>query len=402
MSEMMENVMGEQFTTNALTVVSAKAVSTIIAADPNDILGKLAAKVAAHRPDISTERGRAEMRSLAAQIASAKMDLIRLGKGLTEGWRESTKAVNAECKIIEDRMDALKEQVRAPLTEWENREKNRVAGHEAALAAILEHPEWGRAESSDDIARRLTHLREYPARDWQEFQHRAEAALAAEIARAEHAHTIALRREAEVAELARLRAEADERARQDALRAQAERDARIAKEAAERARLEAEAEAERQRQETLRTAAEERARVEREAAAERERAEVARLAVVREREAAEARALKAEQDRIDAEARAATERDAARQKAEADRIAAAEAADLAQQRAVDAERKRAADAKAAEEAEAARRAANVAHKGKINREALADLVGCGVDEAVGKIILASIIRGEVRHVSVRY
>ena len=35
----------------ALAVIPASQVSTIIAADPNDILGKLAAKVAAHKPD---------------------------------------------------------------------------------------------------------------------------------------------------------------------------------------------------------------------------------------------------------------------------------------------------------------------------------------------------------------
>ena len=36
------------------------------------------------------------------------MDLIRLGKSLTKGWREQTKAVNAECRVIEERMDALR------------------------------------------------------------------------------------------------------------------------------------------------------------------------------------------------------------------------------------------------------------------------------------------------------
>lgn len=136
--------MSEVSDRTALAVIPASAISVIVGADESDILGRLAQRVAAHKPDISTPKGRKEIASLAAEVASSKMGLIRLGKSLTEDWRKSTAAVNAECKVIEDRMDALKAQVRAPLTAFEEAEKARVNGHEQALARIQEPAEFSR------------------------------------------------------------------------------------------------------------------------------------------------------------------------------------------------------------------------------------------------------------------
>ena len=79
--------------------------------------------------------------------------------------------------------------------------------------------------------------------------------------------------------------------------------------------------------------------------------------------------------------------------------------------AVAAEQKRAADTKAAEEAETARRAANRAHRGRINGEALADIVLAmsNVDtgtasqaESIAKAIVTAIAKGEIRNVTIGY
>ncbi|MBL8999402.1 MAG: hypothetical protein JNL44_19280, partial [Gemmatimonadetes bacterium] len=150
-----------------------RSVSVIIAADKNDLLGKLAEKIEAFEPDVSTVQGRKAIASLAAEVASTKMDLIRLGKGLTEGWRKSTAAVNAECKIIEERMDQMKVQVRAPLTAFEDAEKARVAGHETALAAIEALGQFDGNPTADEITQRIALLNDLPDRDWQEFNDRA-------------------------------------------------------------------------------------------------------------------------------------------------------------------------------------------------------------------------------------
>lgn len=421
--------MSEQLTmdapSTALAVIPASAVSTIIAADPDNILGKLAAKVAAHKPDISTPKGRKEIRSLADEIATTKMDLIRLGKGLREDWVKKNKAVLAEEKIIEERMDALKVQVRAPLTAWENREKDRVAGHEAALAEIV-GAGAGTAQgwetlSVEQMRERLSELTADVRRDWEEFGNRAADAMAVATDQITNAIRRRQRADDEAAELAKLRAEAEERARQDAIKTQQERERRIAEEAAARARQDATEQAERGRQETLRAAAEERARVEREAAEERQRAEDARLAIVREREVAEARAAKAEQDRIDAEARAevaqrqaeADRVEAARRAAEASqraaeaaeaaRIAAAEQAERDKAAAVVAEQRRVAAVREAEEAEARRRAENKAHKAKVNNTAVAALMADpGLSLETAKAVVVAIAGGKVPSVRIEY
>ena len=107
--------------------------------------------------DISTARGREEVASLArTKIARSKTALISAGKKLTEDWRKQTAAVNADCKLIETRLDALRDEVRAPLTAWENAEKDRIKAHEAALAAITEGPGYGTVESAAEIQKQLS------------------------------------------------------------------------------------------------------------------------------------------------------------------------------------------------------------------------------------------------------
>lgn len=364
MSETMEN---------ALVVLPASSLPSIIAADKNDILGNLKRELAGYVPDATTVAGRAEIGSKAKKVGTAKAELVRLATMLKEDAKKLTDAVNAERRIVEENCDAIRDRILAPRVEFEQREANRVAEHQRQIAAIAEHPNFGETESSEDLSRRLLHLTNYPTRDWQEFKSRADAALAAEIARTEGLLARALKREAEAAELARLRAEEAERARLQAIRDQEEREARIAAEAAERARVEAE----------RRTA---------EAAAEAERRErEAREQVERERAAAEQRAAKAEADRI-----------AAEQRAERERIEAAEAAERRQAQAVEDERRRVAAEAAAVEAERQRREANVAHKKKINREALTALVACGQTEELGIAVVTAIAKGAVPHVSIGY
>lgn len=337
------------------------------------LLDKIEREVRAVRTDISTPAGRDQVRSLAYKVARSKTALDAMGKGLTDEWRARTDAVNAERRAIRERLDALAEDVRRPLTAWEQAEKDRVAGHERALAAMVEAPGYGQAETSADLSLRLEWLRNQPRRDWQEFAARAADTLAAEIERTERLLVAAQKREAEAAELARLRAEEAERARQEAARQQAEREARIAAEAAERA----------QRQ------AEERAAHAARAAAEQ--AEAERRAAERQRREAEERAARAEAAAAEAERRAEATRVAAAEKAERDRIAA-----------VEAERARVAQAEeAARQAEAAR-AADRAHRGRINKAAADALVALGLPDDLARQVVTAIVAGSVPAVSIRY
>lgn len=78
-------------------------------------------------PDMTTESGRKEIASIAYKVAKSKTYLDNLGKSLTDDWAKKKKAVDSERKRVREELDALKDQVRLPLTDWENAEKERVS-----------------------------------------------------------------------------------------------------------------------------------------------------------------------------------------------------------------------------------------------------------------------------------
>ena len=301
---------------NALALVTRLTPATVFKDNGLDpIIDLIEKEVRATVLDISTPKGRKDIASLAHKVAKSKNGLDEMGKQLVKGWKESAKRVDVERARAWDRLEALQKEVRQPLTEWEDKEKSRIATHEANLAEI-ENSGRFTAENWQSLPieamqDRLTEIqRDKP--DWQEFSARAKIATEAVIATITAAIVKRQSHDAEQAELARLRKEEEERK-------QREHEDRIRAEAAEKARIAAEAEAKRK-------ADAEAARVK----AENEKAEQARLKIQREKDEAEARAAKAESDRIAAEQKAARDRELAKEfalKAERDRIAAAEKAE---------------------------------------------------------------------------
>jgi len=335
------------------------------------ILDGIEAKVRAIPLDGSTAAGREQIRSVAYSVVRTKTLLDTEGKALTEDWRKATGKVNEDRKKLTERLTALAEEVRKPLTDYENKEKARVAAHEEALKELGGLLAILRATGLDAAPASLLeeHLSDFgevhAGRDWEEFSSRAkdlrretsEAMVAKIEARKKH--------EAEQAELARLRAE-------EAERLQRERDERLQKEAAEKQRLESE-----------RKAAQE-------AEAERKRVEAA-----------------AEKVRIENE-RARREQERAVQKAEAEKLAAeakakadVEAAEKRARDAAEAERNRIESERKAKEAADAKRAADKAHIAKIRAEILQDLAPSyesgNADDLVNRLI-----DNQIRHVRVIY
>lgn len=369
-----------------LTVITA--IQAIVPAEffkPNgsdEVLAKLREEVRkqAAALDISTEQNRAALASLAYKVARSKTALDEQGKNLTEDLRKKKGEVDAERRRVWDAMEDLQNEVRKPLTDWENAEKQRVFQHEGALAAIAESADFGMRETSAELRNRLEFLTHFPSRDWQEFKTRAEKAISDEILRTEGLLARAEKREAAIAEAKRL----DEESRERAIK---EREEAAAKAAAERERVLAEQRA----QEAQRAADAERQRIE------------------REKYEAEARAKRAEAERIAAEAQAErlleeaekrriAEEQAAKRRAEE----AAAQAERDIQAAIEAERKRDADARRREAEEAEKRAKNRAHQASVNREILAALVKLGIPEDIGKDVVAAMAKGAIPHVTVGY
>lgn len=365
--------------------------------------------------DISRPADRDRIKSIAHRVSKSKVAMEKLGKSLSDRRKaeiaDEVNAIMVERKRIEAELDALRDKIREPVTAWEKREEDRIAGHEAAITAIDELKYFSQDEMPSGYIRdRLTALDNLPARDWQEFEGRAEMSVS--IVREDLGQKLrfALKREHEAAELARLRAEEAERQRKA-------HEAQIAAVAAENARREAEEKAaaeraaEAARVETERLAQEAAARKEREASAARE-AEI-QAAADREKQAridAENAAKRAEEQRL-ADAKAAEQR-----RADDARIAAAReesakvAAGIEQAAAIERERQRVAKIAADEDAARVKREKDKAHRAKINGEARDAVMSVIAGVYTGSTpaieiateIVKAIARGEIPNVTIGY
>ena len=83
--------------------------------------------------DISTPSGREAIASLAYKVARSKTALDEKGKELVGAIKKQSGEIDAERKRVRDELDALKDEVRKPLTDWEDAEKECVAAHEQEL-----------------------------------------------------------------------------------------------------------------------------------------------------------------------------------------------------------------------------------------------------------------------------
>lgn len=344
------------------------------------IIDRIAKEVAAHVPDTSTAKGRAACVSLAAKVSKSKKPLDDARKALTEEWRTKTAEVNAHWKAAETRLDEIRDAARKPTTDWEKADEERKAKHREALLQF-DADKTSHEMDPEEIQTAIDHVRSIVVDEsWEEFEAMAETAKAGFLDQATKNLQFAQMRVDQAAEIARLKAEAEAREAE----AQREREAR-AKEAAEReAREKAEREA--------------REKAELEAAAEHARI----LEAERQKEREEAEA-KAAQERAEKEAKEREERLAREaEEAEQRRIEAerrhAEALEQAKKDAAEAEAKRIADEKAAEEAEANKRAADAKHRKKIRDEIAEDLKKwVKLDE---QALAVALMEGEIRHVKV--
>lgn len=355
---------------------------------------EIAAREEAQGYSADTTKGRKALRSLAATISSKKAELDRNGKALTEAQREEIKAVNAGRTLAETRLAALRDEIKKPAEDWDIADKARKDRLQAMVDG-LSKGEVDQFWKASDIAIELDRIAAITIdATWEEFEGAAHEAKDATLKDLMAIHDAAETREANDAELAKLRADAAAREESDriaAAKAEVERidaehieTARIAaalaaKEAArkliadeaaakERAALEAAQEAARQ----VEAAKVETARVEREALAIEQAAERERQAAAdREREAADRHAREL--------AQAETDRIAAVQ-AERDRIAAQQQADR--------------EVKAAREA-------NQAHRDKIAKQITAAIRGL---EVAGNLdpedVAAALMANEIPHVEV--
>lgn len=330
------------------------------------ILSAISEEARAFKADISTPAGRKEIASFAYKIARSKTFMDECGKKLGEEAKKTLDIINAERKKIRDTLDALNEEVRKPLTDWEKADEARKAKHQGALIQLN--------KSSQDIAAAwqnftlqqydefLAILQADKLKDWEEYKEDFDTLIVAAEDRITLSRERKVQFDKDQEELAKLRAEKEARDKAEAERLEQER-------IKEQERLNAEAAAREEERKKQEAAQAEAKRLEN----EKRIAEEKEMAIRREKDLAEKRLKEAEEK-------------AAREKEEAV---------LRERKRIDDERK------AAEEAEQ-KRQANLKHRTKINNEVLAALKLVGLDDDMGKKVITAIVSGHVPHTKIVY
>lgn len=302
--------------------------------------------------DYESPKGNKEARSHVYKLRQTKAAVDKARAAEKAASLEYGRKVDAEAKEIIAEIEAMIQVHQQPLDEIEQREKDRVADIQEKMAALREIYQIEPSFSSAAIEARITALKSSVVDDsFGEFQLEAMQHKDSGLQLLESALPAALKREAEQAELERLRKEAAEREQRD-------REESIRKEAEARAAAEAEAKAKAERE-----------AIERKAAQERQDAERRELEL---RLAAE----RAEKERIAAEQR---ERDA-----------------------VENERRRALAEAQAKAAEDARREADKKHAAQIHSEIADGLNGFGIEVSLSSAIVTAIRDGLIPHLKIIY
>lgn len=325
-------------------------------------LAKIREEIDCFIPDVSTRKGRDAIASIAYKVAQSKTALDTVGKELVAELKAVPAKIDAERKRMRDLLDGWRDEVRKPLTEWEQAEADRIANHQSGIDQIklrLECRDLDAAELKANIEwlEAMT-IGEH----WQEFEAEAHRVKDASLAALRDALVKREKHEADLAAIAKFNAEQAERE-------QKERDERIAREAAEKAQREAD----------------QRAQAERDAAAKRE-ADAKAAAERRELELTLA-AERAEREKLEAQQR----------EEQATKRAAAQA-----EAAAKAERQRIADEQASAEREAKAREADKTHRRAINRAALDAFMAGGMPEACAKQAIELIAKGSIPSITIRY
>lgn len=350
--------------TTELATVPPKETALAVYSAPNGLepwLQKIRDEVLAFVPDTSTRKGREAIASIAFKVAKSKVALDDAGKKLVAELKEVPKLIDAERKRMRETLEALQDQVRRPLNEWEEKEADRVAAHKAVIAHIENTDTAGMSAAL--IGAKVQDLDSLEInQELEEFEADAHRAKAASLVTLRQALADQEQYEADQAELAQRRAD-------DEARTQRERDEQIRREAEERMQREAAEAAQR----------------------ERDQAEQREKALKQQAEDAERKAEQAKREKEEADQRAEHER----KEAVARQEQAVEQARLDEQ-------KRADDAAAEIIRQQDARAADMAHRGKVNRKALEAFVSNGMTEACAKQAITLIVQGKIPAIALTY
>ena len=314
---------------------------------------------------VETKKSRDNIRAIAAKVGKDKTFIQKIGTKNTEEYRSLTKISNTERDKGVAFLQDLQDDIRKPLTEYEDAEKKEKQLIEDRIEFLSDCALFeGTEPDSEEIRYHLSDLEEGYKIEWQEdVADRASYAYDRAKSKLQQMLEQRLKHESDQKELEELR-------ENKAAQAQKDEEERIRKEATDKATKDAE----------------DKARIERESS---EKAAADKLAAEQEK------TRRLEQDKKDAKAR--------EEKAEADRIASQKQAEKDKAVAVQAEKDRVAAEKQREREAAEKREADKKHRARINNSAVSALVELTkITESDAKLVIESIAKSHIPSVKITY
>lgn len=149
--------------------------------------------------DPLTKDGASQIKSCARQIASVKKRIDDIGKDVVAELKKLPGQIDANRKALREKLEALQDEIRKPVTDIENRE-DEIDG----IKGI--HMKHG-TSSSAEIAKDIEYIKNIPLTEekWHESLEKAKAAIEAELKALELMKGAAEKREKDAAELEELR-----------------------------------------------------------------------------------------------------------------------------------------------------------------------------------------------------
>lgn len=100
------------------------------------------AKEQASCVDLDNQKELKKLSSVSREVASLKVKIDDFGKSLVEDAKKKIKVVDNNRKLVRDELDALRDEIRQPLTDFENAEKTRIQAKDDAVRLCSKHKEF--------------------------------------------------------------------------------------------------------------------------------------------------------------------------------------------------------------------------------------------------------------------
>lgn len=123
---------------NELQVIEQNAIIVAFQKENGiqDLFDRMAEQARSIVPDVTTKKGRDAIASQAYKVSKSKAAVDNHGKDLVAGIKAQAAAIDRDRKAWRDQCDALRDEIRKPLDDWEQAENDRVAKHQAVIRAI--------------------------------------------------------------------------------------------------------------------------------------------------------------------------------------------------------------------------------------------------------------------------